>query len=206
MLTYCERISFLKSLVNLIRWSTWCHVKSWKNYIFTFKRFITTKLDRVLSSRSRFGTQMLKLSHYNLKSRMNYYWVVFVKKTLYPAKHLWWTFLENSQQLKTIIHFHKKVPSEMIDTVWNTFLVSIPFGFYLHFYYSDKVLHWLRCFFKIYLKFPPMNSHFNQIYWLCFRKGLSQVQLICLCNHQLKYRFHYFSALFVISSYIVVAG
>lgn len=196
----------------------WSHLSIWSGD----QRDVTWKAEKTISSLSR-GLLPLNLTGCWLLGvdsarkclschtiTWNLVWTIIgssLLKKLFTLPNTYdEAFLENSQQLKTIIHFHKKVPSEMIDTVWNTFLVSIPFGFYLHFYYSDKVLHWLRCFFQIYLKFPPMNSHFNQIYWLCFRKGLSQVQLICLCNHQLKYRFHYFSSLFVISSYIVVAG
>ena len=31
VLTYLGRLSFLKSLDQLITWPTWCHAKSWKN-------------------------------------------------------------------------------------------------------------------------------------------------------------------------------
>ena len=40
---------------------TWGHVKSWKYYIFTFLRLMTTKFGRVVTSRRRFTTQTPKL-------------------------------------------------------------------------------------------------------------------------------------------------
>ena len=62
VLTYSERLPSLKSYDPLIMWHTWGHLKIWKFFIFTIKRFMTSKPGRVLTYGRSFKTKTLKLS------------------------------------------------------------------------------------------------------------------------------------------------
>ena len=62
VLTYNDRLSFLKPHEFLITWPISGHLIIWKNYIYAITKLMVNKIGRVLTYGRKFTTHTLKLS------------------------------------------------------------------------------------------------------------------------------------------------